>query len=50
MKKRENDMSYLSMLKKISGVDHTKEDKAGEKTGNLDQILVSGRRGTVEGV
>jgi len=40
--RRERDMNYVSMLKKLSGVDHTKEDRAGEEAGKLDQILVGG--------
>ena len=44
MEKRENDMKFLSMLKRMLGADHTKEDKAdaeGEDS-TLDQTLVRG--------
>ena len=44
MEKRENDMKFLSMLKRMLGADHTKEDKADAEgeDGTLDQTLVRG--------
>ena len=44
MEKRENDMKFLSMLKRMLGADHTKEDKvhAEGEDNTLDQNLVRG--------